>query len=232
MIEEIIIQYNGHAFTGHIYSVSKPKSWIIFALGSGSSYKSIRNNSVAQELALAGHATLLFDLLTVDEDQHNDSRFNIPLLGQRLLSATQWLMNSKYYIKKTPLAYFGASTGAAAALTAIAHAPKDTPFFSVISHGGRPDLVDENILSTIQVPTLLIIGGEDHEVIKLNEYAAQYIPYCEITVVPGATHLFEELGALEQVTKLSIKWLDYYYSTGRRRGNLTSNWGFSERELY
>lgn len=193
---------------GNIYLGDYSKSWIIFAHGSGSSHKSVRNVNVAKELTKAGHATFLFDLLTREEDTVFENRFNIPLLSNRLLMATKWLMSSKYYVHGTPIGYFGASTGAAAALMAVAQFSQSNLVYSVISRGGRPDLVDEKILSTIFTPTLLIVGSEDREVIELNKIAAQSLLNCRLSIVPRATHLFEEPGAMEEVIRLAVDWFN------------------------
>lgn len=212
--QEVNITEGSLSLAGQLYQAKKNKSWIIFAHGSGSSHKSVRNNIVAQELSQAGHGTLLFDLLTLEEDESYNNRFNVSLLTKRLLMATLWLINSKYYIKGTPIGYFGASTGSAAALMAAANSPLDYPLYAITCRGGRPDIVDDKILSNVQVPTLLIVGGEDHEVIKLNEKASIYIPNCRVVIVPYATHLFEEAGTLEEVTRLAIQWFDEHVLSG------------------
>ena len=205
---DVAIKESNITLNGNVYLSDYSKSWIIFAHGSGSSHKSVRNVNVAKELTKAGHGTFLFDLLTREEDTIFENRFNIPLLANRLLMATKWLMSSKYYKHGTPIAYFGASTGAAAALMAVAHFSKNDLIYSVISRGGRPDLVDHKILSTIFTPTLLIVGGEDREVIELNKIAAQSLLNCRLTIVPRATHLFEEPGAMDEVTRLAVEWFD------------------------
>jgi putative phosphoribosyl transferase len=205
--EEVSIRDSSIALTGDINTSDNIKSWVIFAHGSGSSHKSVRNVNVAMELTKAGHGTLLFDLLTMDEDAYSN-RFNIPLLSKRLVMATRWLMKSKYYKEDTPIAFFGASTGAAAALEAAAKMTDENIVYSVISRGGRPDMVDKKTLGSIYIPVLLIVGGEDFEVIELNKMAAESLPNCRLSIVPGATHLFEEPGALAEVTKLAIEWFD------------------------
>ncbi|MBC7537653.1 MAG: phosphoribosyltransferase [Bacteriovorax sp.] len=205
--EEVIIKDSNISLSGNINRTDKIKSWIIFAHGSGSSHKSVRNVNVAIELTKAGHATLLFDLLTLEEDAYSN-RFNIPLLSKRLLLATRWLMKSKYYQEGTPIGYFGASTGTAAALEAAAKSTEQNLIYAVTSRGGRPDMIDKKTLGTIYIPTLLIVGEEDIEVIELNKIAAESLPNCRLTIVPCATHLFEEPGALAEVTKLAIEWFD------------------------
>jgi putative phosphoribosyl transferase len=211
--QDVLVKDAHVELPGQLYLSAKNKSWIIFAHGSGSSHKSVRNNIVAEELAHSGHGTLLFDLLTIDEDENYNNRFNITLLSKRLLMATMWLVNSKYYVKGTPIGYFGASTGAAAALMASANSPLEYPLYAITSRGGRPDIIDDRTLQSIKIPTLLIVGGEDHEVIKLNEKASFYLPNCRVVIVPHASHLFEEAGTLEEVTKLAIQWFDEHIAT-------------------
>lgn len=198
---------------GNVYMKDYSKSWIIFAHGSGSSHKSVRNINVAKELTKAGHATFLFDLLTKEEDATYSNRFNIPLLASRLLMATRWLMKSEHYTHGTPIGYFGASTGAAAALTAAAEFAQSNLLYAVISRGGRPDLVDETVLNKVFTPTLLIVGAEDREVIELNKIAAKSLLNCRLHLVPRATHLFEEPGALDEVIRLAIAWFDGHVPT-------------------
>jgi len=175
---------------------------VVFAHGSGSSRFSPRNQVVAGALHEAGLATLLFDLLTDDEAAARTNVFDIELLGDRLATATAWLEQSP--AADLAIGYFGASTGAAAALWA-AGAP-DATVAAVVSRGGRPDLAGER-LETVRAPTLLIVGGRDDVVLELNREAANALR-CEhrVDVVPGATHLFEEPGALEQVARLAADW--------------------------
>lgn len=180
---------------------------VIFAHGSGSSRFSSRNRFVADELNKAGFATLLMDLLTEGEERVDritaELRFDVGLLAQRLEAGTDW---SRRLFARTPLptGYFGASTGAAAALIAAADAGDGIK--AVVSRGGRPDLAGD-ALPRVTAPTLLIVGGEDREVIRLNRQA-QAAMRCknELTIVPGATHLFEEPGALEHVAALAMEW--------------------------
>ena len=207
MIQEIIIDYKKIRLGGHISGGRNPKSWIIFAHGSGSSRKSPRNNWVAKELNQLGHATFLFDLLTPEEDLIFENRFNLPLLAERLLIATDWLRKSTFY-QQEPLAYFGASTGAGAALIAAAELSHDAGLFTVISRGGRPDLAGESALQGVRVPVLLIVGSLDHEVIKLNQMAKANLSDSELKLVEGATHLFEEPGKLAEVVSLCGDWID------------------------
>lgn len=180
---------------------------VLFAHGSGSSRHSPRNQFVAQTLNQAGLATLLFDLLTPEEESVDlytrEHRFDIGLLAERLVYATKWAKQEKQ-TQDFDIGYFGSSTGGGAALVAAAELPEEVG--AVVSRGGRPDLAGD-ALPKVRAPTLLIIGGEDHVVIGLNEQArAQMICECKIEIVPGATHLFEEPGALEKVAKLASDW--------------------------
>lgn len=183
------------------------KGVVLFAHGSGSSRFSSRNQYVAKEFNEAKIGTLLFDLLT-DEEERADTvtaeyRFNIGLLAERLIGATEWLRNSPHG-KISPIGYFGASTGAAAAL--IAAAKQSKRIAAVVSRGGRPDLAGK-YLPNVMAPTLLLVGGLDVEVIELNKIAmAQMTNKRELAIIPGATHLFEEPGTLEQVAKFSTDW--------------------------
>jgi len=187
---------------GHLTVPEGAAGIIVFAHGSGSSRFSPRNQAVAGALHEASLATLLFDLLTDDEAAARANVFDIELLGDRLRAATAWLGQSP--AARLPIGYFGASTGAAAALWA-AGAP-DAAVVAVVSRGGRPDLAGER-LATVRAPTLLIVGGHDDDVLELNREAASALR-CEhrVDVVPGATHLFEEPGALEQVARLAADW--------------------------
>jgi dienelactone hydrolase len=176
---------------------------VLFAHGSGSSRHSPRNNYVARMLREAGLGTLLIDLLTPEEDSSYQTRFDIPLLTRRLAAATRWLQTEG--APGFAVGYFGASTGAAAALQAAAH--PEGKVFAVVSRGGRPDLAGEAYLRQVRAPTLLIVGGYDHEVAILNRQAFDLLQ-CEkeLTIVPGATHLFEEPGTLEEVAHLAARW--------------------------
>ena len=176
---------------------------VLFAHGSGSGRFSPRNNFVAQALRKAGFATLLFDLLTEDEAQDRANVFDIPLLAGRLEMATNWVKQDRE-TAVLPIGYFGASTGAAAALVAAASATH--PIGAVVSRGGRPDLAGP-ALARVTAPTLLIVGGDDLTVLELNRAALSELR-CEkhLAVVPGATHLFEEPGTLEAVVDLASKW--------------------------
>jgi len=179
---------------------------VVFVHGSGSSRFSPRNRQVAAGLQRAGFATLLFDLLTAEEQRHDNVdatyRFNIALLARRLGATLGWL-RERADVGALPVGLFGASTGAAAALVAAAEM---ATVGAIVSRGGRPDLARAD-LALVHVPTLLIVGELDTEVIRLNEKAAAQLS-CEhrIEIVPGATHLFEEPGALEEVTRLAAGW--------------------------
>ena len=184
---------------------------VVFAHGSGSSRHSPRNRYVAGILQEAGVGTVLMDLLTVDEeavDQYTRHlRFDIPLLSGRLTAATDWLKEDPE-LAKLEVGYFGASTGAAAAIIAAAHRPDVVR--AVVSRGGRPDLAGAD-LAQIKAPTLLIVGGEDYAVIELNRQAYERMN-CEkrLEIVPGATHLFEEPGTLDQAAHLAANWFKRY----------------------
>jgi putative phosphoribosyl transferase len=186
---------------------------IIFAHGSGSSRLSSRNRFVASVLAKANFATLLLDLLTAEEEQIDlrtrTLRFDIVLLANRLIQATNWLVND-HSAGGLQVGYFGASTGAAAALIAAAQLAESTR--AVVSRGGRPDLAG-GALRKVKAPTLLIVGGDDYPVIELNEKALNDLQ-CEkkLEIVYGATHLFEERGTLEQVANLASNWFTQHFS--------------------
>ena len=183
---------------------------VAFVHGSGSSRFSPRNTLVSQALHKVHVASLLFDLLTEEEDANPRARFDIKLLTERLLAATSWLVEQAR-VKQLPLGYFGASTGAAAALAAAAK--MGTGVTAVVSRGGRPDLAGELNLGKVVAPTLLIVGGNDDVVIELNQLALEKM-HCEkqLIIVPGATHLFEEPGALDQVAQLAADWFSRYFS--------------------
>jgi putative phosphoribosyl transferase len=184
---------------------------VLFAHGSGSSRFSPRNRAVAQALHAAGLATLLIDLLTPDEEtidlRTRRLRFDIALLAERLIGATDWLTQTPA-TRALRIGYFGASTGAAAALVAAAERPAAVS--AVVSRGGRPDLAGA-AMSRVHAPTLLIVGGNDVPVITMNEAAmAQLGVEKQLVIIPGATHLFEEHGALEEVARLACQWLVRY----------------------
>jgi dienelactone hydrolase len=184
---------------------------VIFAHGAGSSRFSPRNNHVADELGARGMASLLFDLLSEAEALDRANVFDIPLLGERMTEAVAWARGEPE-LERLPIGVFGSSTGAAAALVAAAAMPGDVA--AVVSRGGRPDLAG-NALGHVRAPTLLIVGGEDHVVIGLNESAALSLK-CEhrLTIVPGATHLFEEPGTLDQVVGFAAGWFETHFTGG------------------
>jgi dienelactone hydrolase len=184
---------------------------VLFAHGSGSSRHSRRNRFVAQVLREAGLATLLIDLLTEEEEaidrRTRQLRFNINLLATRLAGATDWLLRNQS-TRHLPMGYLGASTGAAAALVAAIQRPQAVS--AIVSRGGRPDLA-ESALSQVQAPTLLIVGGNDDPVIAMNQSAlAKLQTEKQLKIIPGATHLFEEPGTLEQVSQLASQWFGHY----------------------
>jgi dienelactone hydrolase len=199
------------AMAGDLTIPLSARGIVLFAHGSGSSRHSPRNRYVAQELQKAGMATLLIDLLTTEEERLDEAtggslRFDIGLLTSRLEAASGWVRTNPS-IKDLPVGYFGASTGAAAALVAAA-AEWRGKVSAVVSRGGRPDLAHE-ALGAVRAPTLLIVGGEDRVVIGLNRQALAALT-CEksLEIVPGATHLFEEPGTLEQVAALAANWFE------------------------
>jgi putative phosphoribosyl transferase len=190
-----------------------PIGVVIFAHGSGSSRHSSRNRLVAAALREAGLATLLFDLLTEEEASDRSNVFDIELLAGRLIAATHWAWASRR-VAGLPVGLFGASTGAAAALVAAAEEPQVS---AVVSRGGRPDLAGA-LLGEVRCPTLLIVGGEDHGVIELNEQSLAALKCAKrLEVVPGATHLFEEPGALERVASLARAWMVEHLSAAMPR---------------
>jgi len=208
---EITIPIDGNYIFGNLTFLEKSNGLIIFAHGSGSSRFSKRNNFVASLLNNNSFSTLLFDLLTKEEEQIDlqtrEFRFNISLLAERLIHVTQWIKDHKEY-STVPIGYFGSSTGAAATL--IATARLSTTIKAVVSRGGRPDLAKE-FLPQVTAPTLLIVGSLDHDVITLNKAAYNQLT-CEkeMILIPDATHLFEEPGKLQEVTEHTIAWFKKY----------------------
>jgi dienelactone hydrolase len=189
---------------GELILPPSAKGVVLFAHGSGSSRFSPRNTYVAEVLQQQGIGTLLFDLLTREEDQNYETRFDIALLTRRLLAATAWLQTN-LQTQTLKLGYFGASTGAAAALQAAAE--MQHKIAAVVSRGGRPDLAGEFALSRVTAPTLLLVGNEDYGVIELNQQAYALLN-CEkkLTLIAGATHLFEEPGTLQQAARGAAEW--------------------------
>ena len=208
-MNEVEIQAGRAGLSGNLIIPQNAAALVLFAHGSGSSRHSPRNQFVARTLNDAGLGTLLFDLLTPDEEaidmRTREHRFNIGLLAERLVHATKWAKQQEQ-TRDLHVGYFGSSTGGGAALVAAAEIPQDVG--AVVSRGGRPDLAGE-VLPKVQAPTLLIVGGNDDIVIELNEMARDQMR-CEVTleIVSGATHLFEEPGALEKVAKLASDWFD------------------------
>jgi putative phosphoribosyl transferase len=206
-MDEVHIPAGPVIVDGNLTMRQSTSGLVLFAHGSGSSRHSPRNQFVARMLNQAGLGTLLFDLLTPEEEsvdlRTREHRFNIGLLAERLVHATKWAKQQQQ-TRDLRVGYFGSSTGGAAALVAAAELPDDVG--AVVSRGGRPDLAGD-ALPKVKAPTLLIIGGEDHVVIELNEHArAQMRCEIKIDIVPGATHLFQEQGALEQVARLASDW--------------------------
>ena len=193
----------GATLNGDLALHKDAKGLVIFAHGSGSSRHSVRNKYVASVLRAHGLSTLLLDLLTEDESEWTDKRFDIDLLAQRLTLAENWVKQQDE-TKQLAIGYFGSSTGAAAALQSAAELGNGIK--AVVSRGGRPDLAKEH-LPKVTAPTLLLVGGYDDGVIELNEQAYAILD-CEkeLTIIPGATHLFEEAGTLEQVAELAAQW--------------------------
>jgi putative phosphoribosyl transferase len=218
-IEERAVQIRTGTVTldGDLVLPPTPKGIVVFAHGSGSSRHSPRNRFVAKTLQDAGLATLLLDLLTGDEEMIDrltaHIRFDVRLLADRLVGATDWVL-AQPELASLRIGYFGSSTGAAAALIAATRRPQSIS--AVVSRGGRPDLAGTS-LSWVKAPTLLIVGGDDTVVIGMNEGArTQMRTETNMVVVPGATHLFEEPGALEQVADLARDWFVRYLATGEQ----------------
>jgi putative phosphoribosyl transferase len=191
---------------------SAPTGIIVFSHGSGSGRHSPRNRYVAQELRAAGLGTLLLDLLTAEEDRDYETRFDIDLLTWRLRDAVRFVLRQGA-TRSLPVGLFGASTGAASALRVAAVMPEDVK--AVVSRGGRPDLTGDETLPKVRAATLLIVGGRDHGVIGLNQ-AAHALLQCDkqLAIVRGATHLFEESGALEEVAHLAADWFVRHLARG------------------
>src|SRR5439155_10742771 len=210
MEAEIEIPFRDFHLHGELIEPANSNGVVLFAHGSGSSRHSPRNQFVARTLREHGLGTLLFDLLTEDEEQEDrfsgHLRFDIGLLAQRLVGATEW------YHKKEPdifIGYFGSSTGGGAAL--VADAQSEIPVHAIVSRGGRPDLAGP-ALPKVKAPTLLIVGGDDTAVIEMNRDAlAKMRCPKELRLIPGATHLFEEPGALEEVAEMAAEWFELHF---------------------
>jgi putative phosphoribosyl transferase len=194
---------------GDLGAPDNPRGIVIFSHGSGSGRLSPRNQFVATALRRRNMATLLLDLLTREEDRDYEMRFDIDLLTQRLKHAVRFAGNHAM-TGSLPVGLFGASTGAASALRVAAELPDRVS--AVVSRGGRPDLSGTDALARVRAPTLLIVGGRDSGVIELNEAARQALTQCacELSIVAGATHLFEEPGTLEQVARLAADWFEQH----------------------
>ena len=211
---EVQIPAGRAVLSGNLTIPENAIALVLFAHGSGSSRHSPRNQFVARTLNRAGFGTLLFDLMTPQEEaldiNTREYRFNISLLAERLVHATSWA-GQQAQTRDLRIGYFGSSTGGAAALVAAAEFPQDVG--AVVSRGGRPDLAGD-ALPRVQAPTLLIVGGDDDTVIELNEMARDQMR-CEVNleIISGATHLFEELGALEKVAKLAGNWFSLHLSS-------------------
>ncbi|MFC5437643.1 phosphoribosyltransferase family protein [Rhodanobacter umsongensis] len=202
--EDVRIPVDGLLLDGHLQVPQGAHGLVIFTHGSGSNRRSPRNRLVADAMHAKGLATLLFDLLVEDEASDLSARFDIPRLTARLDAAIRWAAHHSR-TQSLPIGLFGASTGAAAALVLAARYPMAIK--AVVSRGGRPDLAGHGALAQVQAPTLLIVGGADHEVIALNRSALLVLPcHAELVLVPNATHLFEEEGAIERVAALATSW--------------------------
>ncbi|MFO7757260.1 MAG: alpha/beta fold hydrolase [Roseovarius sp.] len=207
--EKQIVSVSEKRLEGFLRVPAAATGLVVFVHGAGSSHLSTRNNHVAEELAKRGFATLLFDLLTETEANDRANVFDIKLLSRRTLDAIGWI-RGRADISALPLGLFGSSTGAAAALVAAAEQPEEVS--AVVSRGGRPDLADAE-LSRVKAPVLLIVGGADHQVLELNRAAAAHLSCPKsLKIVPAATHLFEEPGALDQVVELTGDWFETHLS--------------------
>jgi len=206
-MSEVSIRAGAVALPGDLELPAQPRGVVVFSHGSGSGRRSTRNRAVAGALRKAGMATLLLDLLTEDEDRDADNRFDIALLTERLGDAVRFVERDPR-TRGLPVGLFGASTGAASALRAAAAMPHTVR--AVVSRGGRPDLAGRGVLGNVKAPTLLIVGAADHGVIELNDAAHDALVHCarELVLVPGATHLFAEPGALEEVARLAAAWFE------------------------
>jgi putative phosphoribosyl transferase len=208
------IEMQDALLSGDLAVPENAKGLVIFSHGSGSSRRSSRNRFVAEHLQRSGFATLLFDLLTEEEDQLRENRFDIKLLTTRLVDTVNWVQQSEI-TQDLRIGLFGASTGAASALSAAA-ALGGSIIYAVVSRGGRPDLAG-TVLADVQTPTLLIVGGLDEDVLDLNREAQDQL-HCikDLEIVPDATHLFEEPGALEMAAQLATDWFRKYLAPGKQ----------------
>jgi putative phosphoribosyl transferase len=215
---EVSIDLEGATLEGTLALPKGADGLVLFAHGSGSSRHSPRNRYVAQVLQSQGIATLLVDLLTRREESideySGELRFDIPFLAKRLIGATNWIMSSPD-TKDLRVGYFGASTGAGAALMAAAELPDVVS--TVVSRGGRPDLA-KDALDAVRAPTLLIVGGDDEPVISMNREALAKLncPDKKLVIIPGATHLFEEPGTLEEVARVAAEWFSRHFKSAQK----------------
>lgn len=215
---EVVIDVNGAKLAGSLTLPEGARGLVLFAHGSGSSRHSPRNRYVAEVLQSRGLATLLFDLLTRAEESIDELtgefRFDIPLLARRLVGATRWTKGAED-LRELKIGYFGASTGAGAALVAAAEVPEVV--LAIVSRGGRPDLAG-SALGKVRAPTLLIVGGEDKPVISMNQKALAQLNCADkkLVIVPGATHLFEEPGTLEKVAQLAAEWFAKHFARAEK----------------
>lgn len=210
---EVRIPVGSQWLHGDLVLPAEMHGLVLFAHGSGSGRHSSRNRLVAAALHQAGIGTLLLDLLTAQEEQvdihSGEHRFNMALLTDRMLAATLWVLQQPG-LWEWPLGYFGASTGSAAAL--IAAARLDGRIAAVVSRGGRPDLAGQVTLASVTAPTLLIVGGADRQMLQINTEAMAQL-HCDkrLAIVEGATHLFEEPGTLQEVSRLACEWFSLYF---------------------
>ena len=216
--DSVIIQISKVTLEGNIFVPEGSTGIVLFAHGSGSSRLSPRNQFVAEELNKNGIATLLFDLLTAEEEvldlQTGHLRFDIPLLAKRLVNTTDWILKNSE-LKSLNIGYFGASTGGGAALVAASERPKVVK--AVVSRGGRPDLAGQSLLG-VKCPTLLIVGGYDEPVIELNKKALTLLKSeKKLVIIPGATHLFEEKGKLDEVASHACNWFLKYLIEDKKK---------------
>jgi putative phosphoribosyl transferase len=225
--EQVRIPSDAILLEGTLTVPDSAKGIVLFAHGSGSSRLSPRNTYFAKALQKAGIGTLLFDLLTDEEAADRENVFDIDFLGHRLVDATRWLRSGTAYAKYS-IGYFGASTGAAAALVAAA---RDSSVKAVVSRGGRPDLAMK-VLHRVKAPTLLIVGGDDSPVIEMNQEAFERLK-CEkaMKIVPGATHLFEEPGTLEEVVRLARDWFATHLSKDAAEQEASPDCPYDDEDL-
>lgn len=207
----IAIDIKDEKLNGLLHIPAQCNGLVMFVHGSGSSRLSPRNQYVASYLSASNFATLLFDLLTPNEEEIDvttgEYRFNIKLLGERLMQVTAWVKKQPF-LQNLPIGYFGSSTGAAGALIAATHYKEEIQ--AIVSRGGRPDLA-KNALNDVLAPTLLIVGGLDYQVIELNQEAQKQMTNInKIQIIPAATHLFSEPGKLEEVAKTATEWFTNY----------------------